>query len=107
MTENQAFETLITLLTTKAGSLKIITRLVNPDRPPESTPLRPDYFIQYDVVKIEKRDDGKCLLAFAEEGAICSGLPTALLKRLTEWKRDNPPLVLRPEDGHLGGTLSR
>lgn len=47
------------------------------------TPLDPAYFIQHDIVRIEK-DKESLLRAWTEEGDWCRGEPAALLARLTE-----------------------
>lgn len=84
MTEVQAFGQLMDLLGWK-GNLKIITSAPNPDNDSSITSIQPSYFIQHDVIRLEK--NGGLVKAFSEEGDTCRGIPTALLKRLTEWKR--------------------
>jgi hypothetical protein len=81
MTENQAWDLLVELLAHK-GQLKIITAEVDKNHPPTMTSLNPAYFVQHDVVKIEKTGDK--LYARTEEGDWCRGRPRALLARLTE-----------------------
>lgn len=85
MTDGRAFELLAEYLGHK-GKLKIITAFPNPERDLLCTPVRPSYFIQHDVVRIEAR--GEKAKAFSEEGDTCSGRPEALLARLTEWARE-------------------
>lgn len=85
MTENEAFNHLVDLLASK-GRLKIITSEPDPDRSPLTTPINPAYFIQHDVVKVEKSREG-ILKAHSEEGDWCEARPKALLSRLTEHNR--------------------
>ncbi len=81
MTENQAWSLLVELLAHK-GQLKVITSEIDENRPVNVTDLNPAYFIQHDVVKIEKQRDR--LRAYTDEGDWCEGKPRALLARLTE-----------------------
>ena len=87
ISERRAIELLTDLLAYK-GRLKIITSEVNPDPPSEDvSPLRPSYFILHDVTKIEVKGNDRAI-AYTEEGDYCSGHPTSLLVRLTEWKME-------------------
>ena len=79
------------------GNLRIITAIPNPNRDPEATRLRPSFFVQHNVVKLEKR--GQIVKAFSEEGDTCRGVPTALLARLTEWRRDVKDAVGLSDNG--------
>lgn len=82
MTESQAWNLLVELLAHK-GQLKVITNeAVDKERTDGVTPLNPAYFVQHDVVKIEKQRNK--LRAYTEEGDWCEGKPCALLGRLTE-----------------------
>lgn len=67
MTENQAYNALMSLLERK-GYLKV--------------PLNNSYSY-HDVIKIEKRKN--YLRAYTEEGDLCDGKPIALLHRLTKY----------------------